>query len=369
MIRFLPFALALAACGPGSPGSQELSFDVRRVDAGAGSASLLAVLDQDGDGLLDLLVAGEGRVIVLRGDGSGRFETQEAVDAGEGPVDVAAGDLDEDGRLDLVVANHETRYVTLLFRGADGFASGRGERLVVDVSPHPHAVAVADLDEDGHLDFVVDDRGGERLVVLRGAGDGSFAPAPPIPVGGDPYRGMVVQDVDGDGHLDAVTPNPRTVAVQLGDGSGSFEPGPRLEAGGVGPFSVAVGDFDGDGILDVAAGSGEGRGSVGLWWGTGAGAFQRAADAPYAVAEGPTTVAAGDVDGDGVDDLLVTSYVGGELAILLGGEGGFRIARRVELGDRPWGVAAGDLNRDGRMDVVTAHDGGAGISVLMGRGG
>lgn len=365
-MRFLPLLLGLTACGTANADRGELAFDLRRIDVGVPTAAVL-ILDVDGDGSLDVVVSGGGRVILLRSEGSDGLRIRERVEAGEHPVGLAAGDLDGDGWPDLVVANHETDYVTLLFGGPEGVGSGGSERLDIDVSPHPHAVAVADLDGDGHLDFVVDDRDRERLLVYRGAGDGSFEAGPPVPVGGDPYRGMTLHDLDGDGHVDVVTPNPRAVAVQFGNGDGTFRPGPRLAAAGLRPFSVAAGDFNGDGIPDLAAGSGEGRGAVALWWGTGGGGFEPTAESPYAIAPGPTALATGDVNGDGVDDLLVTSYVGDEHAVLLGGEHGFRV-HRIELEDHPWGAAAGDLDGDGRTDIVTANDGAPRITLLLARG-
>lgn len=265
-----------------------------------------------------------------------------------------------------MIANHETSYLTLLFGGKDGLRSGRSERFSIDVSPHPHAVAVGDIDEDGHLDIVVDDRNRERLKVYRGRGDGSFEPTEPIMVGGDPYRGMTLADINGDGHLDVITPNPRTVAIQFGDGTGAFSPGPRLESASVPPFSTTVGDFNGDGILDVAAGSGEGRGGVMVWLGREDDSFKRDPNAPYAIADGPTRLSASDLDLDGLDDILVTSYLGNEVAILLGGRDNLGVVR-IDLDDNPWDVAAGDLNEGGRVDLVTANDGGARIAVLLAR--
>lgn len=367
MTRVLPLlVLGLLACGAADAGTGDLPFEVRHVDVGGASSSAV-ILDQDGDGHRDLVLAAAGGVRILRGDGSGGFTKPRAVEAGENPVDLAAGDLDEDGRLDVAVANHETRHVGLLFGGPEGLPSGGRERLTVDVSPHLHAVAVADVDEDGHLDLVVDDRDRERLRIYRGAGDGTFEPGGTVPLGGDPYRGMTLADLDGDGHLDAATPNPRTVALRFGDGTGRFPSGLDLDARRVPPFSTAAGDFDGDGVTDVAAGSGEGPGRLVLWLGTGERSFEPAPGSPYGIARGPTALAAADVDGDGVDDVLATSWTGGELAVLVGGRE--RSVVRVELDDNRWGVAAGDLNGDGRVDLVVTNGGGPRISVLLSRGG
>ncbi len=74
-------------------------------------------------------------------------------------LDLAIADLDEEGLADLAAANHETDHVTLLFGIARGAFEHRDHpRLPVDVSPHPHAVRLHEIDSDGHADLLVDDR-------------------------------------------------------------------------------------------------------------------------------------------------------------------------------------------------------------------
>ena len=365
-MRSVVLLLTLMACGASAAGRQELAFEIHRLDVGFESADVL-VVDWDGDGHLDLLVSGGERIVQLRGDGTGRFALSGSAVVGENPVDMALGDLDEDGQADIVVANHEMDYLTLLMGGAGDFGSGRSHRLEVDVSPHPHAVAVEDMNGDGHLDIVVDDRGRERLQVHVGSGDGSFEAGEAIDVGGDPYRGMTVADINGDGRPDVVTPNPRAVSVQVGERDGGFVHGLELESRDMPPFCTSVGDFNGDGVPDIAAGSGESRGEVRVWLGREAGGYASAPGSPYRIAAGPTAMIAADVDGDGMDDIVVASYVGNGLAILRGGDPADAI--RIGLEDNPWNVAAGDFNEDGRMDLVTTNDAGSRITLLLQRPG
>lgn len=363
-MRTTILVLSLAACGVSTAVPPELAFDIRRVEVGFEPADVL-VVDWDGDGHLDLLVSGEGRIVQLRGDGAGHFELNASAAAGENPVDIVSGDLNEDGRLDIVVANHETDFLTLLIGGAEGLDSGKSQRLQLDVSPHPHAVAVEDMNGDGHLDIVVDDRDRERLLVYAGSGDGSFDLNEGIDVGGDPYRGMTVADANGDGHVDVITPNPRSVSVQTGDGQGGFVHGFVLESRDMPPFSTAAGDFNGDGLRDIASGSGESQGEVRVWLGLDEDGYSPASSSPYRIAEGPTAMTVSDVNSDGVDDIVVVSYVGNGLAILLGGDPVEVI--RIGLEDNPWNVASGDLNEDGLMDLVTTNDSGSRITVLLQR--
>ncbi|MEX2465846.1 MAG: ester cyclase [Gemmatimonadota bacterium] len=122
----------LTACGTANADPGDPTFDVHHIDVGHPSSSVL-VADHDGDGALDLLVSGGGRVTVLLGDGSGEFSVHEAVDAGEHPVDLAAGDLDRDGRMDLVTANDDgNRIAVLLAREREERQSAPDLREVVE---------------------------------------------------------------------------------------------------------------------------------------------------------------------------------------------------------------------------------------------
>ncbi len=360
-------ALALlAACGgcttsEGKEAPRGPFFRIQ-VDVGVRTTAILA-FDVDGDGYLDLVVSGGGRVVAVHGRGDGRFEVATSVAAGERPVDLAVADLDGDGLQDLVVANHDTDYVTLLF----GVAGGRFERrshsqFEVGVSPHPHAVRLSDINGDGHADLLVDDRTPESIRVFKGVGDGTFSNARMIDVGGDPYRGMTLAYLNGDEFLDLLTPNPDHISVLIGDGSGEFTQDTTLRPG-FAPFSVAAADLNGDGLTDIAAASGEGDGILAVWHGHGDGSFRAAGR--YEIAIGPTKTTAVDLTGDGRAEVLVASYVGGEVAVLTGDEP--PVLYRLAVDGNPYGFATGDFDRDGRMDFAIANDGTDQVTVFLSR--
>ena len=352
----------LPLADPPADAAGQLSFD--RVDAVVGSpTTAIQARDLNGDGRPDLVVAGGQSVLVLTGQGDGRFDVTWSGAAGENPVDLAIADLDEDGLADLAVANHETDYVTLLFGIAGGAFEHRDHsRFRVDVSPHPYAVRLHDIDSDGHADLLVDDRSPESIRMFRGRGDGTFSGATSIDVGGDPYRGMTLADVTGDGLADLITPNPDHVAVLVAEEDGGFRPRATLPAP-FGPFSVVAADLNGDGRQDVAAASGEAAGSLATWHGLADGSF-RAADR-YQIASGPTKSAAADLTGDGSAEVLVASYAGGEVAVLVGGD--TPLLHRIEIAGSPYGLATGDFDGDGRLDFAVANDAADYVSVFLTR--
>ena len=345
----------------GEEGDQ-LSFDRVEVVVGVTTSAILA-FDLDNDGRLDLIVTGGERVFVLHGRGDGQFDVSLSVAAGEHPVDLAVADLDGDGLRDLAVANHGTNYVTLLFGTlGGGFEPRDHSQFRVDVSPHPHAVRLQDIDADGHADLFVDDRTPESIRLFRGVGDGTFSESTTIEVGGDPYRGMTLTDLNGDGRLDLVTPNPDHISVLIGDGSGGFAQDVVLRPG-FNPFSVAAADLNGDGFADLAAASGEGEGSLAIWLGTAEGPFRAAGQ--YEIAIGPTKIATVDLTGDGRAEVLVASYIGSEVAVLTGGDS--PVLYRLEVEGSPYGFATGDFDADGRMDFAMANDATEHITVFLSR--
>ena len=281
------------------------------------------------------------------------------VAVGTGPSSVASGDLNGDGKPDLVVANAGSNDVSILFGTGGAFSA----QPAVAVGTNPRSVAIRDLDRDGKPDLVVANNGSGDVSILLGTGGGAFGVASPFGVGVNPVS-VAIGDLNGDGKPDLAVANngSNDVSILLGTGTGAF--GAAAPFGvGVNPVSVAIGDLNGDGKPDLVVAN-DSSNDVSILLGTGTGAFSPATT--VAVGTGPSSVAIGDLNGDGKPDLATANYFSGTVSILRGAGGGaFGAATTVAVGLNPVSVVIGDLNGDGKPDLAVANSGSGTVSVLL----
>jgi predicted NUDIX family NTP pyrophosphohydrolase len=161
------------------------------------------------------------------------------------------------------------------------------------------------------------------------------------------------------------------VSVLLGNGDGTFQAAVNFGAGSL-PLSVAVGDFNGDGVQDLAVAN-ELSANVSVLLGNGDGTFQAVVN--FGAGNFPSSVAVGDFNGDGAQDLAVANNSSNNVSVLLGnGDGTFTAAVNFGAGARPFSVAVGDFNGDGVQDLAVANEGTSAfftdgnVSVLLGNG-
>jgi hypothetical protein len=206
--------------------------------------------DFDADGFPDVAVVNgaESTVSVVLGDGDGTFGPEQSLPVGSSPHGLAALDVDGDADLDLVTSNYGSSHLSLLlndgsggFAGAGTFDAGSGEEWTV---------TAGDLDEDGLLDLVVGLWEPDEIRILRGNGDGTFSFVSARAAGGPPWM-LVAGDLDGDRHLDVTSANSGAGngAALLGAGDGTLGPATTVAVPGS-VISTDVGDLDGDGDLD-----------------------------------------------------------------------------------------------------------------------
>jgi uncharacterized repeat protein (TIGR01451 family) len=337
----------------------------------------VAVADVNRDGRPDLLTANfsDNNISVLLGSAAGTFSAAVpgTVPVGVQPYAVAVGDFNGDGIVDLAVANSGDGSVSIL-RGTG--AAGTGPEPLFAVSaklplsfPTPVAIRAGDMNRDGKQDLVVVHNASTgRVSVLIGNGDGTFS----VPTffdlpdaGASPFDG-VLGDFNRDGNLDlaVVQAGSDSVAIMFGDGTGRLSAVRAVDTYFVGDFptTIAAADLNGDGFLDLVTTNQEETLSV--LYGVAAGQFSRLTQ-KLPVAGTPAGVAIVDADRDGAPDLVVSHGGRPSLTLLKGdGTGGF-VSTDIQAGGASIGIAIADLNGDGRPDIVVSDQDSDLLRVLL----
>ncbi len=236
----------------------------------------------------------------------------------------------------------------------------------------PLAIVSADFNNDGNLDLAVADFATGVIKIMLGKGDGTFSFGKTIPTRNF-ISNMAVGDFNGDHNLDlAVVDYGGTgtsgLSIYLGNGDGTFTDKAFYQLG-YEAMSAAVADFNGDGNLDIAVNNEgrNGKGNVEVFFGNGDGTFSK--PTIYDLPNYPYSIAAADLNGDGRPDLAVAEYGAGVAILLNKGRGKF--VKPVVYAVNPpalTDVAIADLNHDGVPDLVVATSNYVGVLLGKGRG-
>ena len=305
--------------------------------------------------------------------------------AGTAPQAIVAADFNNDGRLDLVVANSSTNSVSVLLGNGNGTFQQAQSSAAGD---NPVSLAVGDFNSDGTLDLAAADGGGRGVNVMFGNRDGTFRAPTHIPAGftENGQRGpgsLATGDFNGDGRMDlVVTSNyghdyysyPQGIAdVLLAVGDGSFRAPRTYWAYNRALGAAVVTDFNGDGFQDLVTEMpdysavivllGDGQGNVGNYeW----------AGPVAAISSNPS--AAADLNGDGDIDLVSApgAHEGYESVGVMLGDGHDGCLSQYPsyygVGGTPDAAILGDFDRDGKLDIAAAVSANNDVSIVRGLG-
>lgn len=346
------------------------------------SSNGVALGDLNGDGVLDMVTAGAsgpaGFATIRLGNSDGTFGASTSYNSETtSSAAVTLGDLNNDGILDLVTAGTSGASGAANVRLGNGNGTfGSATSYAADTSS-TNTVKLGDFNGDGILDMVTGGTtgAGGTSTIRLGVGDGTFGALNSVSHGVQAIDEVSLGDLNNDGFLDIVTIDTNRsgyASVRLGNGNGTFGTTTSFDTGLFGGWGgVSLGDLNGDGILDlVSGGVGGGVGRTVVQLGKGNGTFDAATS--Y-LSEGSFTmdVTLADMNGDGNLDMISAGYLGadGYTTIRLGnGNGTFGSATSyLSDSNRSYGVVTGDINGDGVIDVITAGvtDGAAGSTTTF----
>ena len=357
-----------------------------KVNFTAGAAPLwVAIADIDGDGKPDLVeVNSSGNTVsVLRSTassgnvGSGSFATKIDFGTGITPRSVAIGDIDGDGKPDLVVNNISSSTISVFRNTSTNGNISFATRVDYATNSGPYGIAISDLDGDGKMDVVVSNYNSNNLSIYRNlstVGSISFASNLDIATGANPLF-LSIGDVDNDGISDIAVANAGSSTVSVlrnlsNIGTLSFATKVDFATGAT-PYGVAIGDIDGDNIADLAVVN-YGASTVSVLRNTSViGNISFATHVDYPVGTSCISVTIGDITGDGKPDLFVANSGSASISILRntatsGSITSSSFATKVDLstGNSPYNIAVGDIDGDGMPDLVVPNANDNTVSVL-----
>jgi hypothetical protein len=385
-VSLAAFSSSLAGTGSTVPGVSSTNFPTANYAVGTSPSAIVAANfhDLSSTSTTDLAVANEadGTISILQGNSDGTFQPATTVQlpAGFQPTALAAHDFNGDGHEDLVVtstnAGGSGGNVSILLGNGDGTFQ---PAVSAPTGNLPVAVAVANFHSGqagSNVDVAVSNQDDNSISIFQVNSNGTFSTSSSspsllqLPAGYKP-AGLATGSFTGSGFIDLAVADEGndTVSVFLGNGDGTFQN--RVDyATGNSPIFVAASDFNNDGITDLAIAnngaptSANTGNTVTILLGqsninntsVGNGTFAPGTIRDFPAGNGPTSIAVGDFNIDGVNDLAVADQTDNAVSVLLNlGTGLFGPNFELPVDQSPVSIASADFNNDGKMDVATAN--------------
>ena len=346
-----------------------------------GSPRDLEVADFNTDGNLDAaVISTNGTGSLLLGNGSGGFQVASNFTLFSGSssstfnVSSAVGDLNNDGRPDLAVANGDSNFFTVLLNTGSGGFAAPVTNTFADFNLRPRSIIIGQYTGDGNLDVAVTVNSGfsdsiSAAVIVPGNGTASMnvnnltiAPTGAIPAF------IADGDFNGDGRSDLITSNSSSADVSVILNNGADRYGPNTFATNGAPNQIVAGDFNNDGNIDTAVSNQQqvsGSNGILISYGNGAGSVSGVFSLSVGTTQALTT---GDVNNDSRADLIAAS-TNNQIQVFknLGGNPPFAIPPDIyNLNFTMRSLILADLNNDGNKDIVVSGQNSNSLAVLLG---
>ncbi len=287
-----------------------------------------------------------------------------AIPAGQLPAFVVTGDFNGDGNVDFIVANGLTNDLWLYAGNGDGTFQ-LPQIIPLSKGLTPVGLATASLRNNGILDLVIAEADSSTIGVLLGNGDGTFGYETEYALP-EPPQSVVIDDFNNDGKLDVAavmdtTVEPTTagvpyIALLAGDGTGNFAAPVITSNAGFysSAWNIASGDVNGDGLPDLLI-TGPGLENSQIFLNNGDGTFTAG---QTLLENGPFNFLVdgrlGDVNGDGCLDAVVADAFTPAWVALGDCSGKFSAPVPVYMGVNNAAVRLADVNGDGNLDIITS---------------
>ena len=375
-----------------APGATTPSFATQQIFTTGPSPRSATAADVNNDGKPDLIVANsDGNTVsvllntTVPGATTPSFAAQQTFATGDKPVFVTVGDMNGDGKPDLIVANDNGNTVSVQLNStAPGAATpSYTAQQTFATGSDPQSVTTADVNGDGKPDLIVANTNSNIVSVLLdttapGAATPSFAAQQTFATGSAP-QSVTVADINGDGKPDLIVANAGDNAVSVllnTTAPGATTPNFATEqtfATGSAPQSVTVADVNGDGKPDLIVVNANGNTVSVLLNITAPGATTPsfATQQTFATGVGPQSVTVANVNGDGKPDLIVANFNDNTISVLLNTTvpgattPSFATQGTFAAGSGPISITAAEINGDGKPDLIVANRNDNTVSVLL----
>lgn len=363
IVFLIGFLVLIASSDPVAASSALFASPARTFPTGAAPVSI-AVGDLNSDGTPDFITANSdaNSATVYFGNGDGSFGGRNDLATYLHPSSVIIADLNGSGP-DVVVTARDSHAATMYFNMGGGV-------LFPGWSAYPNYlpldVAAGDVNRDGSMDLVTAHYSATMLYFLPGDGTGRFTRSTGFGMGAGPSS-ILLEDLNRDSTLDIVVTNSlfERVYVFLGDGTGTFGEQREFLTGDA-PTTLETGDFNRDGNPDLVSANFHSN-SVSVLLGNGDGTFRPRAD--FATGSSPDGVCVADFDLDGFSDLAVTNFYSNTISILTGlGDGTFSSRSDIPTLVFPEAISSADFNSDGRPDLALTNRMANVVSVFLNTG-